>query len=44
MLNYNAPIDGVKSSIDGSGSDQMNTFFWLKKAIITAMKEQYFPL
>jgi N4-gp56 family major capsid protein len=42
MLNYNAPIDGDKSSIDGSGSDQMNTFFWLKKAIITAMKEQYF--
>lgn len=42
MLNYNAPIDGDKSSIDGSGSDQMNTFFWLKKSIITAMKEQYF--
>ena len=42
MLNYNAPIDGDKSSIDGSGSDQMNTYFWLKKAIITAMKEQYF--
>lgn len=42
MLNYNAPIDGQKSSIDGSGSDQMNTFFWLKKAIIEARKEQYF--
>ena len=42
MLNYNAPIDGDKSSIDGSSSDQMNTFFWLKKSIITAMKEQYF--
>jgi N4-gp56 family major capsid protein len=42
MLNYNAPIDGDKSSIDGSGSDQMNTYFWLKKAIITARKEQYF--
>lgn len=42
MLNYNAPADGVKSSIDGAGSDQMNTFFWLKKAIIEARKEQYF--
>lgn len=42
MLNYNAPIDGQKSTIDGSGSDQMNTFFWLKKAIIEARKEQYF--
>jgi N4-gp56 family major capsid protein len=42
MLNYNAPIDGQKSSIDGAGSDQMQTFFWLKKAIITARKEQYF--
>lgn len=42
MLNYNAPKDGVKSSIDGNGSDQMLTFFWLKKAIITARKDQYF--
>lgn len=42
MLNYNAPIDGNKSSIDGQGSDQMNTFFWLKKAIIESRKEQYF--
>lgn len=42
MLNYNAPIDGNKSSIDGAGSDQMNTFFWLKKAIIESRKEQYF--
>jgi N4-gp56 family major capsid protein len=42
MLNYNAPIDGQKSSIDGNGSDQMNTFFWLKKAIIESRKEQYF--
>lgn len=42
MLNYNAPIDGQKSSIDGAGSDQMLTFFYLKKAIITARKEQYF--
>lgn len=42
MLNYNAPVDGVKSSIDGAGSDQMNTFFYLKKAIIESRKEQYF--
>lgn len=42
MLNYNAPIDGSKSDIDGAGSDQMNTFFWLKKALIEARKEQYF--
>lgn len=42
MLNYNAPIEGQKSSIDGAGSDQMNTFFWLKKAIIQARKDQYF--
>ena len=42
MLNYNAPADGQKSNIDGAGSDQMNTFFWLKKAIIESRKEQYF--
>ncbi len=42
MLNYNAPIDGQKSTIDGTGSDQMNTFFWLKNAIIESRKEQYF--
>lgn len=42
MLNYNAPIDGQKSTIDGTGSDQMNTFYWLKKALIEARKEQYF--
>lgn len=45
MLNYNAPTQtagGTQSSVDGAGSGQMNTFFWLKKAIITARKEQYF--
>ena len=42
MLNYNSPANGQKSSIDSSSSDQMNTFFWLKKSIITARKEQYF--
>lgn len=42
MLNYNAPADGTKSSVDGANSDQMNTFFWLKKSIIESRKEQYF--
>lgn len=42
MLNYNAPIDGVKSSIDSANSDQMNTAWWLKNAIIESRKEQYF--
>jgi N4-gp56 family major capsid protein len=42
MLNYNAPGDGVKSTIDGTGSDQMQTFFWLKKALIESRKEQFF--
>ena len=42
MLNYNAPIDGVKSTIDGGDSDQMNTFLYLKGAIIEARKEQFF--
>lgn len=42
MLNYNAPAEGQQSSIEGPGSSQMNTFFWLKKAIIESRKEQYF--
>lgn len=42
MLNYNAPAEGVKSSIDSNNSDQMNTFHWLRKAIIETRKDQYF--
>lgn len=42
MLNYNSPATGSASDIDGAGSDQMNTFFWLKKALIETRKEQYF--
>lgn len=45
MLNYNAPgstASGTRSDIDAAGSGQMNTFFWLKKALIEARKEQYF--
>ena len=41
-LNYNAPIEGQPSSIEGAGSDQMNSFLWLKKSIIESRKEQYF--
>lgn len=42
MLNYNAPTEGQKSSIDSAGSDQMNTFFWIKKALIESRREQFF--
>lgn len=45
MLNYNAPTSaaaGAASDIEGGGSSQMQTFFWLKKALIEARKEQYF--
>ena len=45
MLNYNAPTmtaSGTQSDIDGAGSSQLATFHYLKKAIITARKEQYF--
>lgn len=45
MLNYNAPIDGAKSTIDnapGNSSDQMNSYHWLRKSIITARKLQFF--
>ncbi|UCR75502.1 major head protein [Alcaligenes phage vB_Af_QDWS595] len=43
MLNYNAPREGQKSSIDAnSNSDQINTAFWLKKAIVEARKEMVF--
>jgi len=40
MLNYNAP-NGIPSDID-NGQAQMNSYFWLRKAIITARKEEYF--
>lgn len=42
VMKYNAPKEGQKSSVDGAGSDQMNVFFWIKKALIEARKEQYF--
>lgn len=41
-LNYKAPNE-TPSSIDGQNEQgQMNTFFYFKKAIIQARKEQYF--
>lgn len=43
MLNYNAPYSGTQSDIDtGQNSKQMNTYFYLKKAIIQSRKDQYF--
>lgn len=40
-MQYNAP-PGTASSIQGTGSGQMNTFFWHRKALIEAQKEMYF--
>jgi N4-gp56 family major capsid protein len=41
MLNYNA--GGITSTIDAAGqSSQFVNLFWLKKAIITARREQFF--
>lgn len=42
MLQYKAPIDGQESTINGVGTVQFQTFFWLRKAIITARKAQFF--
>ena len=41
-LQYRSPIDGIKSSVDGAGSDQMATFLALKTALVEARKEQFF--
>ena len=38
---YNAP-NASPSTVEGAGSEQMNVFFWHKKAIIESRKEQYF--
>ena len=41
-LNYNAP-DKTPASIDKStNTKQMNTFFWIKKALIDARRTQVF--
>lgn len=42
-LQYNAGTTGDPSSVDSAAAKaQLQSFFWLKKAIITARKEQYF--
>lgn len=41
-LNYNAPNDTASTIDEGGNSEQMQTFFYLKRAIIDAKKEQYF--
>lgn len=40
-MQYNDP-NTTASSIEGTGSDQMNTFFWQRKALMEAQKEMYF--
>lgn len=42
MLQYNAPVDGTQSSIEGAGSEQLQVFKWLRKSLIEAKDEQYF--
>jgi N4-gp56 family major capsid protein len=42
MQVYGNPAGGTPSSIEGTGSDQMHTFFWQRKALIEAAKEMYF--
>ena len=39
-LNYNAP-NTTPSTIDGN-NPQMQSYYWLRKAVITARKDQYF--
>lgn len=42
MQTYGNPAGGTKSSIDTAGSDQMNTFYWQRRALIDAAKEKFF--
>ena len=42
MLQYKAPIEGQESTINGPGTEQFNVLFWLRKAIVTARKAQFF--
>lgn len=41
-LNYNSPNDNASTIDAGGKSSQMNTFVYLKKALIEARREQYF--
>ena len=38
---YNSP-NTTPSTVEGSGSSQMNTFFWQRKALVEAKKDMYF--
>lgn len=38
---YNSP-NTTPSTVEGAGSEQMNVFYWYKKAIVESRKEQYF--
>ena len=38
---YNAP-NTTPSTVEGTGSSQMNTFFWQRKALVEAKKDMYF--
>lgn len=42
MQTYGNPAGGTKSSIDTAGSDQMNTFYWQRRALIDAAREKFF--
>lgn len=39
---YKGPREGEKSSIDGANSDQENTNYWIRKALIENKKHQFF--
>lgn len=41
-MRYNNPAGGTQSTIEGAGSNQMNTFLWQRKALVEARKEMYF--
>ena len=42
MRDYNPTLNADAYGVDGAGSSQQHPLFWLKKAIITARKEQFF--
>jgi N4-gp56 family major capsid protein len=41
-LNYNPDNSGISSVDKADGKSQFNTFYWLKKSLIDARKEQFF--
>ena len=45
-MNYNKPDTNPATvdiyGVDGAGNKQMNTFYWYKRALIEAKKDQYF--